>query len=413
MTARRASVGALVAVAAWSLTRSAAAAVELKPYGLLVATYVQAWGRANAVDVPAYAASGGSLGASSQDTAAFTARQSRLGLNVVGGRGPMDSALGGTIEADFFGLRNSASSNLDSLASAPRLRLAFIEAKRGDDAVLFGQDWTKALAPLNPASLLHVGAPALSQSGNLWNRDPQLRWDRTWKLSGEWSAGTRLALVRAFTGDQSGRTSTVTGTTFAVPSAADAAGSGEFAAEPAWQAQAEVRRTIEGRTFSAGLSTQYLRQSFNAAVPPPAGAANGDASGWLWSAHVVAPALERLDLSGEAFYGRGDQGLNGLGTVFNDQGSVRQTLTRGGWAQATLKPADGWRLNAMAGYEKVDRTGLAAGALYCNQTAAVNAMWDASPELTLSLEYGRIQSFYVAAMSGDSQSLGLAAQLKF
>lgn len=390
-----------------------AGSVELHPYGFVLAGYVENWGRTNSAEVPTQATSAGTTAASNQNTSVFTARQSRLGLNLVGGKGPWDSDLSGVIEMDFFGLRNTGASSLDALASAPRLRLAYLQAKRGDDAVFFGQDWVKSSSPLNPTSLLHVGTPPLSNSGNLWNRIPQIRWDRTWGLPDGWAIATKAALLRSFTGDETGRTTTAGGTTFAVPNSVDSAGSGEFSGGPAYQALAEVRKKLDGRVFLAGVSGQYLRESFNAAEPPPAGANNNQVAGWLWAAHFDLPVHEKLEFMGEAFYGRGDQNQNGLGSVYNDNGTLRQSLVRGGWFQATVRPVRGWSVNAMAGFESVDQLGLAAATIYRNESEAVNAIWDVSPELALSFEVGRIHSYYLAALAGDSENAGVSAQYKF
>ncbi|HVE12711.1 MAG TPA: hypothetical protein VNI01_04905 [Elusimicrobiota bacterium] len=389
------------------------ASVEVHPYGFLMANYAQAWGRANAADVPTQAVSGGVSAASNQNTSLFTARQSRIGLGLSGGKGPWDSDLSGVLEADFFGPRNSGSSSSDALAAAPRLRLAYIQARRGDDVVVFGQDWIKAFAPLNPTSLAHTGTAPLSNSGNLWNRIPQLRWDRAWGLPRAWAINTKLALVRSFTGDETGRTATAGGTTFAVPASLDTAGSGEFSGGPAYQALVELDKTAAGRHFVAGLSGQYLRETFNAALPPPGGASNNQVAGWLVAAHFSLPFHPLFELSGEAFYGHGNQNVNGLGSVYSDLGSVRQSQVRGGWAQAAARARPDLRFDVMAGFEDVDQTGLAVASIYRNEAMALNAIWDASPELALSVELGRIHSYYVAALAGDSENLGFAAQYKF
>lgn len=131
------------------------------------------------------------------------------------------------------------------------------------------------------------------------------------------------------------------------------------------------------------------------------------------AAHFGLPVLERLNLSGEAVYGRGNQNLNGLGAVYNDLGTIRLSLVRGGWGQAAWKPGKNWRVHTMAGFESLDQTGLVAATIYRNESLAANVMWDAGPELTLALELGRIHSYYAAAPSGDSKNLGVAAQYKF
>lgn len=397
-----------------------AGAAEVHPYGFLLAGYIQQWGRTNSAEVPTTATSAGTTAASNQNTSAFTARQSRLGMTVAGGKGPWDTDLSGWIEADFYGLRNTSSASLDVLSSAPRLRLAYIQAKRGDDVFVLGQDWVKTFMPLGPTSLMHVGTSPLSTSGNLWNRLPQLRWDHDWGLASDFKLVTKAALVRSFTADETGRTTTVSGTSFAVANSVDAAGSGEFSGGPAYQALVELHKKLAGRDFYAGASAQYLRESFNAALPatglssvPGSPTPNNQVAGWLWSAHFDFPVCEMFEVMGEGFYGHGDQNQNGLGSVYNDHGTLRQSQVRGGWAQATVRPVKDWSVNGMAGFESVDQLGLAAGTIYRNESYAVNAMWAVSPEMTLGFEIGRIRSYYLAALSGDSENAGFNAQYKF
>lgn len=396
-------------LAAGVLAAAPTFAVDVKPYGFILANYAQSWSRPNFADVPTEAVSDSNAQPPNQNLSLFTVRQSRLGLNLSGSKGPWDSDLTGVVEIDFFGLRNTGSAGLDVNTVAPRLRLAYMQAKRGDQAVFFGQDWVKAFAPLNPESLVHVAIAPLSNSGNLWNRLPQLRWDADWDLGGDWGAGTKVALVRSFSADEAGRTAGAA----TVATASDLAGSGEFSGGPAYQALTELKRKLGGRTFVVGASMQYLRESFNSVVPQPAGAQNRQVDGLLGSAHFVLPLMEAATLSGEGFYGRSDQNLNGLGTVYNDAGTVRTSQTRGGFAQLQIRPVKGWRFNIMTGFEDLDQTGMPAAAIYRNETISANAMWVASPDLTLSLEFGRIHSYFVSALAGDTKSLALAAQYRF
>ncbi|MDE2490592.1 MAG: hypothetical protein KGM24_07065 [Elusimicrobia bacterium] len=400
----------LVALAAaLGLAVPAGAAVAVKPYGFILANYMENWGRPNAIDIPASAVSASNAAPPNQNTSDFTARQTRLGLDLSGGEGPWGSKLAGKVEIDFYGLRNAGAAGFDVLASAPRMRLAFVKASRGAQSVVFGQDWVTAFAPLSPTSLSHMASSALAGSGNLYNRLPQLRWDADWALGGPWSARTSVAVVRSFSADEAGRTSgTATNAT-----AADLAGSGEFSGGPAYQALVELRREIAGRLWRVGASMQYLRESFNASVPAPTGATNSRVEGLIGSAHFVLPVLSRLTLSGEGFYGHSDQNVNGIGQVYDDNGIVRTSQARGGFVQAEVKPAQKWRLHAYAGFESIDELGLAAGSEYRNETVGINAMWDVSPEMTLALEFGRIHTYYVGALSGENKNAGLSAQYKF
>lgn len=389
------------------LSAATAHSTEIKPYGFILANYIQHFGRPNIADVPTQAVSDGNIAPPNQNLSVFHVRQTRLGLNLTGGKGPRDADLSGTIEADFWGLRAANSGANDVLQAGPRLRLAFVQAKLGEHAVVFGQDWVKAFAPLNAWSLMHQAVPVHSNSGNLWNRLPQLRWDARWILNAETSIGTKLALARSFSGDQAGRAFGSNGTQI------DAPGSGESSGGPAYQALAEVQRSVGGRVFVLGASMQYLRQSFNSLVTAPAGSTGKRVDGLLGSTHFVLPLCSRFEISGEGFYGRSDQNLQGLGAIYNDLGDVRTSQTRGGWVQGALKLSDTVKAHVSAGFENLDRTGLAAASIYRNETILANAAWDMAKDFTVSVEFGRIHSYFVSAPSGDSMNAGLAAQYRF
>lgn len=391
----------------------AAAAVELKPYGFVLVNAIEHFNRPNFLDVPTQA-----LSTDDRDTrdtyGNFHVRQSRLGLNAQGVAGPGASLGSATIELDFWGNRASGAAGNDALQSGVRLRLAFVQLQWEKHSLLLGQDWVKAFSPLNPASLVHQAIAPLSGSGNLWNRTPQARWEG--KLAGEESFASvtaRAALARAFSADQAGRTTTAAGTAVPSVSQPDQPGSGESSGLPAFQGLLEAARKLPNGTLAIGVSGQYLRQRFlPGVVSGPAGATQGTTNGLLGSAHATLPVLKSLELSGEAFYGRADMGLQGLSQVYADGASVKTSRTRGGWVQAALKPAAGWKLHLAHGVAKVDETGLAIGRAYRNESTTLNAIWEAAKELSFSVEYGLIRTFFVGKAAGRTHSLGLAALYK-
>lgn len=399
---------AAVALAALVFPRPARA-LELKPYGFVLVNAIEHWNRPNFLDIPTQAVS-----TDDPDTrdvySAFHVRQTRLGLNAKGAVGPAGSAASAVVEADFWGNRASGSAGNDVLQASPRLRAAAVQLQWERHSLLLGQDWLKAFSPLNPASLMHQAIPPMHNSGNLWNRAPQARWEGRFEASDAPAAlVARAALARPFSADQAGRTTAGV----AAASQPDQPGSGESAGAPALQALLEASRKLDGREFSAGVSGQYLRQRFRPGVAAgPAGAASGVADGLLGSAHATLPVLEAFELSGEAFYGRSNMGLQGLGQVYADGSRIRTSRTRGGWMQGTLKPAAGWKVHAAHGVEKLDETGLAAGRVYRNESSTLNAVWDSSKDLSFSAEYGLIRTFFVGKASGRTHSLGLAAMLK-
>jgi hypothetical protein len=397
----------LALLAALASASAPACALEANPYGFVLFNGAQQWGRANALDVPTLAVSAADAGAGGTFNEA-TARQSRVGLSI-GGASALGAALTGVVEADFFGIRAAGAAANDVLQSGPRLRLAYLQLQWEGQALVLGQDWTRAFSPLRPNSLARQAVVAFTASGVLWNRMPQIRWEGSLPL-GAAALNAKAAAVRAFSADESGRLSG------SVPQASqlDQTGSGEAASGPAYQALLELERRVPAGRWAAGISGQYLRQRFvSGLVSPPAGASAGVVEGVLGAAHIVAPVFAWLELSAQGFYGRSDQNLMGLGQIVNDSGRPASSLTRGGWAQLALKPAKGWQANVSYGGERPDDAGFASGAVRSNQTALANVIWDCSKELSWSVEYGTVTTQYVGKSEGTSRSLGLAAMLRY
>src|SRR4051794_16061781 len=82
-------------------------AVEVKPYGFVHTTYTEGWGRVNTPESPNQAVSENAAGGNI-NYGNFSARGTRVGLKLNGGKGPMDMDISGVVEMDFIGLRNSA-----------------------------------------------------------------------------------------------------------------------------------------------------------------------------------------------------------------------------------------------------------------------------------------------------------------
>ncbi len=388
-----------------------ARAVDVKPYGFVLVNAIEEWGRPNILDVPTQALSLSKPGANGTYND-IDVRQSRVGLRVDGIEGIPDATAGAVVEGDFFGNIATASPANGVLQASPRLRLAYGTVKWERHTLTFGQDWTQAFSPLNPVSLVHQAIPTLSNSGNHWNRLPQLRWDYGRELGSDGlSVETKAAVLRAFSSDETANTSGATATQLDQP------GSGESSGQPAYQALAQLSRKTAAGTWLLGLSGQYLRQRF---VPgmltglPPSGATDSTVGSLLGSVHAALPLASWLEVDGEGFYGHGGQNLAGLAQVYADaSGAIRTSLTRGGWGQATFRPTDSWALRGAYGIESLNATGLPAAAVYRNETYLASATKDFGKSLSASVEFGQLRTYYLAAPRGLSRYGALAAMWKF
>jgi len=137
-------------------------------YGTLLWNSFYNTAASNNTDIPLYASPNAP---GPVENFGMTARQTRLGLRY---QGPEigGARLSGQVETDFFGGNSALANgiNMDML----RLRLAFGRLDWTNFSLEAGQDWV-IFAPLNPTSLAEFAIPAMSGSGNLWIRSPQIR----------------------------------------------------------------------------------------------------------------------------------------------------------------------------------------------------------------------------------------------
>jgi len=96
------------------------------------------------------------------DKTTFNVRDTRLGIAITGpSLNGWDAS--GRFESDFYGSDPSSNGSL-------RIRLAYINFKKGGTQIRIGQDWNQ-IASLNPST---VDFAIMGYNGNLWNRVPQI-----------------------------------------------------------------------------------------------------------------------------------------------------------------------------------------------------------------------------------------------
>jgi uncharacterized protein (UPF0335 family) len=117
-------------------------------------------------------ASGGALAGGA------TLRQSQIGLDYRGPQTFFGGQVRGSLMMDFF---TGSGGSYDSVL---RLRTARMDIDWGSTSLMFGQD-KSIISPREPNSLASVGYPALSDSGNLWRWQPQVRLEQRFRLSSD------------------------------------------------------------------------------------------------------------------------------------------------------------------------------------------------------------------------------------
>jgi hypothetical protein len=251
------------------------------------------------------------------------------------------------------------------------------------DSIEAGQDWT-VFSPLNPTSIISYGIPALSTSGNLWNRIPQFRYEHREGDKSKFIFTT--ALLDPNAGDNSGNP------------AARVIGLGERGSLPAFETRLGFTTPSHGKESSAGVSGHYSRLLGVAGNPPGTTArspidsygVSGDANLWLSSGFRI---------TGEVFHGRA------LG-IFSGQiaqpsvvigGRARGINSTGGWVElhgeaptSYQGPWKNFSMNGGYGIEDNRNQDLIVGIRKRNQTYMVNGRYNFSPNFAISLEYHRV-----------------------
>lgn len=371
-------------------TAFADAEMTAKPFGFILFN-TQLNNRVKA-DIPTVASAADSVNVTN---ILMTARQTRFGLQL--GYENLGWKMAGHFELDFWGLKGSGA-NGGSMQSAPRLRRAYFKMTKENLSLLFGQEWV-IFAPLSPNSDAHVSIPALSGSGNLWNRMPQLRLE----IKNPMDANEllfQIALLRPLAADN------------VTAGQADYIGAGELNSLPFVQARAAL--AIK-KSATIGVSVHFGQENFNKL---DATFTEDEKTTTYAIALDLTAGSESVKLMGEAFLG---QNLNMLFSnasyrkmLFDDVDSLYKNEpmpVKGGWVAINLIPKDSKvSFNAGAGVEILDKDDVellakSSTVLYKNMTLFSNVLFAPIPKLTFGLEGGYITTTYKRTVSGQIDEL--------
>ena len=354
--------------------------IPVKIYGSILfnANYVSHG--ANTIDIPLFPQKRGTSSDQNHQNFNTTLRQTRFGLRYEG-KIFEDAKLTGVFEFDLLGGKPAFANgvNFDIF----RVRLAYGRIDWADDSLEAGQDWA-VFSPLNPTSLASYAIPGFSTSGNLWNRMPQIRYERRHGKKAKFILTT--ALLDPDAGDSAGNP------------AVRVIGLGERGTLPAFETRVGFSTTSHGKESSAGVSGHYSRLlgvpgnpvGTTRRSPIDSYGVSGDANLWLSSGFRV---------TGEAFHGRA------LGIFSGDiaqsavviGGRSRGINSSGGWVELHGEAPTGYRgtlknLSANFGYGIEDNRDqdLIVGIRKRNQTYMMNGQYKFSPNFTMALEYRRV-----------------------
>jgi hypothetical protein len=353
------------------------AATTITPYGVMV---LDGWNNTGVVtnaDVPLTAAT---PAVGNESSIGATARQSRFGAKIAspGVAAALNAkTVEGTFEIDFFGGYYPTNNNSWVNQLLPRLRLFHVAVSFDKIKIVAGQDWM-LFAPISPDSIHHMELPALSNTGNLWSRLPQL------------SVHATLGAITASAGVLAPADSTATGT--AAVAAVRDAGAADKSLVPSLQGRIAYAAKTPAVAITAGVSGHLGREQV--AGDPTMMIAAHDVASWGAAGDLVMQVGKMITIKGEAFVGANlDQFFSGA-LIAGPVGMQDATPVRGYWGQLAVKPGHlGVFLSVGSDNPEAPDAGrLPANAISRNFAVNVAATWTFAPKLVAGLEVDYIDT---------------------
>ncbi len=316
------------------------------------------------------------------DTVNFTARQSRVGIDIAA---PDYNGFKtkGKVEVDFYGDGSSVHEN----KAEPMMRQAYLETTRGGMSILAGQS-SDVISPLNPSTLNYtVGWGA----GNIGYRRAQLRLSYNKSFDEFTGLLTQIALARS--------TGLVNETL-----ESSSANVGDDAGFPTIQGRlALTTKGFAGKKNVIGLSGHFGREEADWA------GAETDLDSWSANIDFVIPLSERFTLSGEAFTGENlDDYFGGILQGVNTT-TRNEISTTGMWSQINFALNKKWQYNAGLGIDNPDTDDLNTSNSDKNSYYFLNAMFKVLPMLTIGFEYSYWETEYKGAADGTANRFQTSA----
>jgi hypothetical protein len=317
--------------------------------------------RSGAPDVPSLVHPGGPL------TGGATLRQTVIGLDYQGPEIFGGGKIRGFLNMDFYGASN------DPYGTSFRIRTGGIEFNWENTSIMVGQD-KPLISPREPNSLAQVWLAPLTDSGNLWVWQPQLRGEQRFHLNESTTLHAQASLFEtreAYSG---------------VP--------------PAYGSIQRSRPSVPGRVALTHSFDETRRIEFGSGY----GGSTTHVAGTTVPSRVftldwfVNP-WRKLEFSGAFFRGQDvtNLGAAGIGYTVVNPFSVIPVHADGGWAQFSFLATPRLTFNLFGGEQQNRGSDLGLGDVAKNQTYGGNVMYRIAPNVILSLESEQQHTNYQGA----------------
>ncbi len=318
--------------------------------------------------------------ASTDQTGASTGgmlRQSILGLEFHGPRTVWGGRVHGDLSMDFWGNQGPYQSGGTVTGSTydtimPRLRTATVQIDWDSRSVMVGRE-RPLVSPRSPDSFAQVGVPPLSEAGNLWLWQPQVRFEQRFKPSDADTLKLQFALFQ--TGENYGRTT-------------NAYAALTERSRPGWQGRFEF-------SHQSGDDTLYqLAPGFHFSKTHVAGQS---VDSRILSVDGLARPARVVELSGTFFTGENVSGVGGLGPGYSLDylGTAQPIHSRGGWMQLTLAPARRLSFHLFGGAQTNREADLGHYGITANVAFAGNIFYQLAPNVFAAFEASQTRTSWL------------------
>lgn len=376
---------------------------RIKLSGIVLLNAFSESGRVDNLDVPTVALPhepgdpSGNVGAS--------LRQSIIGLTGIGPR-IFGAETSGDVQADFFGgLPGGYASTTSGIL---RLRIARLRMDWANTSLFGGID-TPFFSPNLPSSYMSVAIPGFAAAGNLW------LWTPTVGVEQRVDAGSAQLKFQAGLMDPSTYAGAIA--TVRLPSA------NESSRQPTYATRLSLNGKNEYRPLSFGVSGIYSPQRY---------AGGATVRGWGGVADWRFSPIPHVELSGQAFIGKGIDAFGGVPTPvppvegYNYYAVALPALEKitmsGGWAQLKIKLDAKNEFNFALGtggrdsgeFRLIQPLNSAFSTLSPrNEMLFVNYIFRPRSDLVFSPEFRRLRTYPGSGTASIADQVGVAAGFIF
>jgi len=320
-------------------------------------------------------------------------RQSTLGLQFESPQNFLGGKVTGSIYTDFFG---GSAASLNHLV---RLRTATISLDWDQTSILFGQD-KPIISPRDPNSLAQVGLSPLTDAGNLWLWQPQIRAERRFRFGT--TAGFR-AQIGVFQTREIGFEPT--GYNFYSPPPPEATPNVEHA-QPGVEGRFELWKQW-GENTRVEIASGFHENSSSVA--------GSDVSSHLYSIDWLIKPVRFVELTGFFYNGQNVANLGALPQGFTPglYDHYRPVHSTGGWAQLRFPVTAKLAFDIFGGRQDDRNRDLLKGYIGLNQAYYANVMYRLAPNVLVSLEGGQVRTTFLGTGNRLNNHYDLAVAYLF